>query len=296
MATLFHVDDKPPRVYWDRKYFTSFEQQAEALKGSSTLYVGNLSFYTTELQIHETFSRAGPIKRIIMGLNREKKTPCGFCFVEYYTHKAAIDCLRYISGTVCDDNIVRCELDAGFKPGRQYGRGKSGGQVRDERRQSYDSSRGGDGGGHQRSDFVSGKKRYRDNYDNNRRHSDRGERFGRDRTNSRSVTIEQRGGVGGGIDRELRAPRPKRTDGDEGIKEGGGEVLTKVFEYQIITPKGAVQPENIFSEGSKPGVEDMKVIDVQEEQRNEQEREQEEQMDVEEEEGNPRKMRRETSD
>ena len=39
--------------------------------------------YTTEEQIHELFSRAGDLKRIIMGLDKIKKTPCGFCFIEY---------------------------------------------------------------------------------------------------------------------------------------------------------------------------------------------------------------------
>lgn len=53
------------------------------LETSSTLYVGNLSFFTTEEQIHELFSRAGDLKKIIMGLDKVKKTPCGFCFVEY---------------------------------------------------------------------------------------------------------------------------------------------------------------------------------------------------------------------
>jgi hypothetical protein len=52
---------------------------------STTLYVGNLSFYTTEEQIHEYFRRCGPVKRVIMGLNKNDKTPCGFCFVESVT-------------------------------------------------------------------------------------------------------------------------------------------------------------------------------------------------------------------
>jgi nuclear cap-binding protein subunit 2 len=38
--------------------------------------VGNLSFFTTEEQIHELFSRAGDVKRIIMGLDKATKTPC----------------------------------------------------------------------------------------------------------------------------------------------------------------------------------------------------------------------------
>ena len=53
------------------------------LETSCTLYVGNLSFYTTEEQIYELFARAGDLKRIVMGLDKVKKTPCGFCFVEY---------------------------------------------------------------------------------------------------------------------------------------------------------------------------------------------------------------------
>jgi nuclear cap-binding protein subunit 2 len=52
------------------------------MDASATLYVGNLSFYTTEEQIYELFSKCGDIKRIIMGLDRNKKTPCGFCFAE----------------------------------------------------------------------------------------------------------------------------------------------------------------------------------------------------------------------
>lgn len=42
-----------------------------------------MSFYTSEEQAYELFSMCGEVKRIIMGLDRLKKTPCGFCFVEY---------------------------------------------------------------------------------------------------------------------------------------------------------------------------------------------------------------------
>lgn len=61
----------------------SRQLQEKSLKISSTLYVGNLSFYTTEEQIQELFSKCGDVKRIVMGLDKIKKTPCGFCFVEY---------------------------------------------------------------------------------------------------------------------------------------------------------------------------------------------------------------------
>jgi len=40
-----------------------------------------VSFYTTEAQIYELFSTVGHVNRVIMGLDRNKKSPCGFCFV-----------------------------------------------------------------------------------------------------------------------------------------------------------------------------------------------------------------------
>lgn len=121
------------------------EPEEDPLRNATTLYVGNLSFYTTEEQVYDLFSKCGEIKRLIMGLDRYNKTPCGFCFVEYYTHQDALDCMKYIGGTKLDERIIRTDLDAGFEEGRQYGRGKSGGQVRDEYREDYDEGRGGVG-------------------------------------------------------------------------------------------------------------------------------------------------------
>jgi RNA recognition motif-containing protein len=66
-------------------------------------------------------SRCGEIKRLVMGLDRFQKTPCGFCFVEYYTHQDALDCLKYVGGTKLDERIIRADLDPGFQEGRQYG-------------------------------------------------------------------------------------------------------------------------------------------------------------------------------
>lgn len=83
--------------------------------------------------------------------------------MEYYTRSDAEQAMRYINQTRLDDRIIRTDWDAGFVDGRQYGRGKSGGQVcwfffyydlfvyfsvvqvRDEYRQDYDPGRGGYG-------------------------------------------------------------------------------------------------------------------------------------------------------
>ena len=37
--------------------------------------------------------------------------------------------MRYVSGTKLDERVIRCDLDPGYREGRQFGRGKNGGQV-----------------------------------------------------------------------------------------------------------------------------------------------------------------------
>lgn len=77
----------------------------------------------------QVFSKVGDVKRIVMGLDKHKSTPCGFCFVVYYTREDTEDCVKYINGTMLDDRPIRVDFDWGFVEGRQFGRGRSGGQV-----------------------------------------------------------------------------------------------------------------------------------------------------------------------
>lgn len=141
-AELLSVpDDQKKRLYWDRSHYASPEDQMRALAKSSSLYIGNLAFTTRSRHIRAHFSQLGPVKTIQMGLDRLKKTPCGFCFVEYLERKDALAAVSCLSGTKLDGRVIRVELDAGFQPGRQYGRGVSGGQVRDDRRGASDPTR-----------------------------------------------------------------------------------------------------------------------------------------------------------
>jgi nuclear cap-binding protein subunit 2 len=87
------------------------------------------------MHVRDHFEQLGPVKEVIMGLDRHKKTPCGFCFVEYYDRRIALQAVSLLTGSKLDGNIIRVELDAGFQPGREYGRGVHGGQVRDDRRE-----------------------------------------------------------------------------------------------------------------------------------------------------------------
>jgi hypothetical protein len=48
----------------------------------------------------------------------------------YYAREDAEACFKWVNGTRLDDRTIRVDWDIGFKENRQYGRGKSGGQVR----------------------------------------------------------------------------------------------------------------------------------------------------------------------
>ncbi|XP_057972201.1 nuclear cap-binding protein subunit 2-like isoform X1 [Malania oleifera] len=144
MASLFK-DPNKLSAYRYRRFSGTQEEFDHTLQTSTTVYVGNMSFYTTEEQVYELFTRAGEIKKIIMGLDKNTKTPCGFCFVLYYSREDTEDAVKYISGTILDDRPIRVDFDWGFQEGRQWGRGRSGGQVRDEYRTDYDPGRGGYG-------------------------------------------------------------------------------------------------------------------------------------------------------
>ena len=144
MARLF-LDREPLTQYKDRAFRGTVDEYLDALRRSTTLYVGNVSFYTTETQMHALFSRCGAVRRIVVGLDRDRHTPCGFAFVEYETRSSAEACVRYLNGTTLDDREIRIDFDWGFVEGREFGRGKSGGQVRDEYRTYYDAGRGGYG-------------------------------------------------------------------------------------------------------------------------------------------------------
>mmetsp|Transcript_1 Transcript_1/g.2 ORF Transcript_1/g.2 Transcript_1/m.2 type:complete len:232 (-) Transcript_1:57-752(-) len=145
---LFGDSTADKKLYWDRSHYSSPEAQMEALQKSSTLYIGNMSFSTRSLQLRAHFRQIGPVKAVHMGLDRFRKTPCGFAFVEYYYRRDALEAVASLSGTKLDGRVIRVELDAGYQKGRELGRGASGGQVRDDRRRGgpRQHNRGSGGG------------------------------------------------------------------------------------------------------------------------------------------------------
>lgn len=67
-----------------------------------------------------------------MGLNKKTLRPCGFCFVEYFYRDSALKAVSLLNGYLLDKRTIKVDIDTGFEEGRQFGRGHTGGQKRDE--------------------------------------------------------------------------------------------------------------------------------------------------------------------
>ncbi|KAK1936394.1 putative nuclear cap-binding protein [Babesia divergens] len=146
MAKLYHSISRE-RKYWDKKLCVSQEEWNYRIQHSTTVYVGNLAFTTPEERIHEVFSSAGRINRIVMGLNSIEKNPCGFAFVIYDTIAAARRSVGLLKGCIIDGRVIRVDPDTGdnVDTDRKLARGINGYQWRDVFRKEFDTSRGGQG-------------------------------------------------------------------------------------------------------------------------------------------------------
>ncbi|CAA9986958.1 nuclear cap-binding protein, putative [Plasmodium knowlesi strain H] len=129
------------RKYYDRALCNDYEDWLSKIQFSKTVYIGNLSIYTTEQQIYEHMRQAGNVENIIMGLHRTEKSPCGFCFVVYRSKEGYTQAVNFLNNSILDGRIIRVDEDLGIIGRRKYGRGKSGVQKRDERIKYYDEDR-----------------------------------------------------------------------------------------------------------------------------------------------------------
>ncbi|MBX3363625.1 MAG: RNA-binding protein [Phycisphaeraceae bacterium] len=113
------------------------------------LYVGNLSFGTSEAQLRELFSEFGDVASATLVMDRETGRPRGFGFVEFNNDedaRAAIEGMhgRNIDGRDLTVNEARPREDrgGGGGGGRGFGGGGGGGG-----RGGFGGGRGGGGGG-----------------------------------------------------------------------------------------------------------------------------------------------------
>jgi cold-inducible RNA-binding protein len=103
------------------------------------LYVGNLSYDTTELGLRELFGQAGTVSEVKIVMDRETGRPRGFGFVEMSSDQEARTAIEQLNGRDVDGRAINVseaqERSAGGGRGGGFGGGGGGG------------GRGGGGGG-----------------------------------------------------------------------------------------------------------------------------------------------------
>ena len=102
------------------------------------LYVGNLSYGTTEDQLHALFSEIGPVASVAVITDRDTGQSKGFGFVEMETEAAAQEAIqklnnREVGGRNLSVSEARPPRERSFGDsggGGGYGRGGGGGDRR----------------------------------------------------------------------------------------------------------------------------------------------------------------------
>jgi nuclear cap-binding protein subunit 2 len=117
MASELFIKNEQEEISPYYKYKQNIDK--DKLKNSSTLYIGNLSYNTTEFQLYQLFSFCGKIKRVIMGLNRLTKSPCGFAFIEYLDKESAQTAKKALMGTIIDGKELAKNIREEIKDGRE---------------------------------------------------------------------------------------------------------------------------------------------------------------------------------
>ena len=119
---------------------------------SKRLYVGNLSYSTTELELREVFERSGSVTDVKVMMDRETGRPRGFAFVEMSTDAEARDAIAQLNGSELGGRTLKIneaqERESGGGGFRGGGGGGGGGGER--RGGGCGDRRGGGGGGDRR--------------------------------------------------------------------------------------------------------------------------------------------------
>ena len=113
----------------------------EAVVSSAKLYVGNLSYNTTEASIRTAFEAHGEVASVNIISDRATGRPKGFCFVEMGSPEEAATAKAALDGSQLDGRTLKVDeaKEQAPRPPRSsggYGGGGYGG-----------GSRGGYGGG-----------------------------------------------------------------------------------------------------------------------------------------------------
>ena len=91
------------------------------------LYVGNLSFNTTESQLRELFAAHGEVSSAALVMDRETGRPRGFGFVEFANDEHAKAAMAALSGKSVDGRDLTVNEAKPREAGARGGGGGGGG-------------------------------------------------------------------------------------------------------------------------------------------------------------------------
>ena len=109
------------------------------------LYVGNMSYETTDQQIRELFSQAGDVAEISLITDRDTGRPKGFGFVEMATDDGAKEAIKRFNGYSLNERTLTVNE---ARPREERSGSGGGGGYRGDR--SGGGGRGGYGGNRNR--------------------------------------------------------------------------------------------------------------------------------------------------
>ncbi len=108
---------------------------------NNRLYVGNLSFHTTEDVLQSAFAQFGEVAEVKLMIDRETGRSRGFAFVSMATEEGAKNAIAQMNGQLLDGRPLRVN-EAEDRRGGAGGGGGGGGGGR-----SFGGGGGGGGGG-----------------------------------------------------------------------------------------------------------------------------------------------------
>ena len=96
---------------------------------SSKLYVGNLSFDSTEADLKDLFGQHGSVESVAVITDRETGRARGFAFVEMSEASAAQDAIRALDGTDFGGRSIKVNEAQDRRGGGGCGGGGGGGRY-----------------------------------------------------------------------------------------------------------------------------------------------------------------------
>jgi cold-inducible RNA-binding protein len=90
---------------------------------ANKLYVGGLSFSTSDERLREMFAMDGGVESAAVVMDRDTGRSRGFGFVEMATAEQAADAVKQFNGQAVDGRTLKVELSTGAGAGSGRSRG-----------------------------------------------------------------------------------------------------------------------------------------------------------------------------